>query len=213
MIQRSLIQTPPGAIFDEIYFVLCNLFGFGFSFGFSFWSRLTGSNLLNNKESPPAWTQEAYCLLCSKYSLCCPNWVLPHPDLAGGVTYLVPPGRVPPGRVPLQQGIPPAGYSPAWYPSGRVPPTGPGRVSPHWTWQCTPPTGVCPMAFWEMLQSIMGYGYPPGVNKLTKWNYYLPVVLSTRVVIIEVFTNSLQYKQFTAKYLTLKCNTLVPRDV
>ena len=48
----------------------------------------------------------------------------------------------------------------------------------------TPP-GVCPMEFWVMLQSIMGYGYPPplGVNKLTKWNYYLPVVLRTRAVI------------------------------
>ena len=49
------------------------------------------------------------------------------------------------------------------------------------------------MAFWEMLQSIMGYGYPPpppGVNKLTKWNYYLPVVLRTRAVIspLGIFT-------------------------
>ena len=41
------------------------------------------------------------------------------------------PGLVPPGRVPL----------------GRVPPPG-------------YPPGVCPMAFWVMLQSIMGYGYP-----------------------------------------------------
>ena len=43
--------------------------------------------------------------------------------------------------------------------------------------------GVCPMAFWVMLQSIMGYGYPPlGVDKLTKWNYYLPVILRTQAV-------------------------------
>ena len=64
----------------------------------------------------------------------------PHPDLAGGV----PPGRVPPPgypptRVPPCQGIPP------WLDLAGYPP---------------PPTS-CPMAFWEMLQSIMGYGYPP----------------------------------------------------
>ena len=82
------------------------------------------------------------------------------------------------------------GYPPPWpgrgggeYPDpppGRVPlppPAGPGRVPP-------PPSG-CPMAFWEMLQSIMGYWYPPpppGVDKLTKWNYCLPVVLRTAVI-------------------------------
>ena len=64
--------------------------------------------------------------------------------------------RVPPGRVPHWQGSPPAGYPLAGYPPGwtweGTPPTGPGRV---------PPPSVCPMAFWEMLQNIMGYGYPP----------------------------------------------------
>ena len=34
-------------------------------------------------------------------------------------------------------------------------------VPPTWTWPGTPPPGVCSMAFWVMLQSIMGYGYPP----------------------------------------------------
>ena len=65
------------------------------------------------------------------------------------------PGRVPPQGTPWQ-GIPPdrvpplAGYSPG---PGRVPP-------PQLDLAGTPPPG-CPMAFWEMLQSIMGYGYPP----------------------------------------------------
>ena len=71
---------------------------------------------------------------------------------------------------PPRQGTPLPGYPLAGYPPGR-------------TWQGTPPPGGCPMAFWEMLQSIMGYGYPPpGVDKLTKWNYYLPVILRTRAV-------------------------------
>ena len=68
-----------------------------------------------------------------------------------------PPSRVPPWSWPgggysaylgtPQQGTPQQGMPP-------------GRYPPGWTWQGTPP-GVCPMAFWEMLQSIMGYGYPP----------------------------------------------------
>ena len=29
----------------------------------------------------------------------------------------------------------------------------------------------------------MGYGYPPHVDKLTKWKYYLPIVLRTQTVI------------------------------
>ena len=41
------------------------------------------------------------------------------------------------------------------YPRQGTPPAGPGRV---------PPLGVCPMEFWVMLQSIMGYGYPPQVS-------------------------------------------------
>ena len=39
-------------------------------------------------------------------------------------------------------------------------PAGPGRVRP--------PPSVCPMAFWEMLQSIMGYGYPPRCGQTNK---------------------------------------------
>ena len=66
-------------------------------------------------------------------------------------------------------GTPPGGY-PVRYPPGGsgYPPGVPGQVPP-------PPGGVqvfpprCLMAFWEMLQSIMGYGYPlPGVDRQTK---------------------------------------------
>ena len=52
-----------------------------------------------------------------------------------------------------------------------------------------PPASVCPMAFWEMLQSIMGYGYPPPLwtdrwkdRRVSK--HYLPVVLRTWAVTI-----------------------------
>ena len=155
------------------------------------------------QESPPAWTQEAYRMPCIEYSFCCPTWVLPpHADLAmGGGTW--------PGS-PLA-GYPPwldlAGYSPnlTWSggvpdqgtppPPSRVPPqldlagypppAGPGRV---------PPPGVCPMAFWEMLQSIMGYGCPP-CGQTDGWKdrrvskHYLPVVLRTRAVINPVRRN------------------------
>ena len=58
---------------------------------------------ITQQESPPAWTQEAYRPLRSKYSFCCPTWGgggtqsddrgvphprkggTPHPDLAGGI--------------------------------------------------------------------------------------------------------------------------------
>ena len=121
--------------------------------------------------------QKAYCPPCSMYTLCCPNWV-PPPVLTwpGGYLPGYPQQGTPPSRVPPRQSTPQAGYPlpPGW--------TWQGTPPPGWTWQGNPP-GVCPMAFWELLQSIMGYGYPPpGVNKLTKWNYYLPVVLRTRAV-------------------------------
>ena len=115
----------------------------------------------------------------------------PHPDLAGGgypswvpppagyplswpgwgVPYLgTPPTGYPlagysPGIIPPQQGTPPAGYPPPPAGPGRVPPQVSahgilGNVAKHYgIW--VPPLGVCPMAFWVMLQSIMGYGHPP----------------------------------------------------
>ena len=97
----------------------------------------------HQQESPPAWMQEAYRPLCSKYSLCCPNWVPP----LGGV-----PGQVPPPggsgypRGGTQSGTPPGGTR-----SGQVryPPGGSGY--PPWggtrSGQVPPPRGS---------------GYPPG---------------------------------------------------
>ena len=67
------------------------------------------------------------------------------------------PSWVPPSWVPTLAGYPPPGYPP-WQgtPHLGTPLAG---YPPIWTWQGTPPG--CPMAFWEMLQSIMGYRYPP----------------------------------------------------
>ena len=81
-------------------------------------------------ESPPAWTQEAYRPLCSKYSLCCPNWVPP-----GGYPVRYPPGGYPdppggvPSQVPPRGGVPgpPRGY-PVRYPRGGTRSGTPGGV-------------------------------------------------------------------------------------
>ena len=83
-----------------------------------------------------------------------PSW--PGGTLPGGYPIWVPPGRVLPlswpGGVPcwgvLYLGTPPV----LTWQGTPPPPTGPGWV---------PPPSVCPMAFWVMLRSIMGYGYPP----------------------------------------------------
>ena len=91
-----------------------------------------------------------------------------------------PPGGVPgPDRVPPRggypdldlTGYPPGGYPVRYPPPGGVPGPGPDRVSPpgggYLDLTGYPPGGGypdpprCLMAFWEMLQSIMGYGYPP----------------------------------------------------
>ena len=137
-----------------------------------------------------------------QYSFCCPNWV--------------PPGRVSP--VLTWWGVhymctPLAGYPPAGYPHHDLV----GDTLHGYPQQGTPhrvPPSVCPMAFWEMLQSIMGYGYPPvsapwhsGKPCKALWDmgtppvdrqidgwkdrrmskHYLPIVLHTRVVNIRVF--------------------------
>ena len=173
---------------------------------FSVWNRI-----FCKQESPPAWTQEAYRPPCSEYSFCCPTWVPPQQGTPpswpgrGGTWPGYPPARVP----PLWPGYPLAGYPPGQgtprqgtpqpgSPQQGTPLAGPGRVPPQldltrvpppwpgyppsWTWQGTPPaapwhSGKCCKALWDM-------GTPP-VNKLTKWNYYLPVVLRTRAVIIK----------------------------
>ena len=151
------------------------------------------------QESPPAWTQEAYRPPCSEYSFCCPTWVPP----PGGYPVRYPPGggtRTPPVRYPPWGGT----RTPLGVP-GQVPPQGgypdppgvPGQVPPPGGVPGHPPGGVPgqvpprggyltgypprPMAFWEMLQSIMGYGYPPPVDRqMDEWKdrrlskHYLP---------------------------------------
>ena len=150
------------------------------------WQHFFGRTILmmlwlNNhkQESPPAWTQEAYCPPCSEYSFCCPNWV---PPRAGYPRQGFPLAGFPPGRVPPQQGTPPGrvlprqGTSPAGYPPPQLDLAG------------NPPPDVYPMAFWVMLHSIMGYGYPPPLWT-DRWKdrhvskHYFPVVLRTRAAI------------------------------
>ena len=127
--------------------------------------ELMSSKNFKKQESPPVWTQEAYHPPCSKYSLCCSTWVPPqagYPPILTwlGGTYLGTPWQgTPPSWT--WQGPPRldlAGYPPGWTWQG---------TPPGWTWQGTP-LGVCPMAFWEMLQSIMGYGYPPECEQTNK---------------------------------------------
>ena len=114
------------------------------------------------------------------------------PYLGGYPTRGVPyPGGTLPGGVPCPGGVPNLGGTlPGGYPTGgdpgngAPPPSGPGRVPPclshgilgdaakhygiwvppppGWTWPGIPP--VCHMEFWVMLQSIMGYGYPPRLD-------------------------------------------------
>ena len=83
-------------------------------------------------------------------------------------------------RVPPQPGTPPTRVPPRVPPLVRVPPS-----------QGTPPTGPGRVPPPRLPHSILGnvakhYGIrvpPPPVDKLTKWKYYLPVVLRTRAVI------------------------------
>ena len=117
------------------------------------------------QERPPAWTQEAYRPPCSKYSICCPNWVpSPCPDLAGGYLTWVPPCRVPPGRVPPSRVHPPAGY-----PTGRVPPwqgtplAGPGRVPPQAGPGRVPPPRWLPHGILGNVAMHYGIWVPPQV--------------------------------------------------
>ena len=70
------------------------------------------------------------------------------------------PGSPPPGGYLTQVPPPRGGPDPGNPPPGGVPGSGTPRGGPG-----TPPPPRCLMAFWEMLQSIMGYGYPPPVDR------------------------------------------------
>ena len=111
-----------------------------------------------------------------------PPWQGTRP-LAGYPPAGYPPGRVPPARVPPHQGTPPARVPPrldlAGYPP--PPPAGPGRVPP-------PPLRGCPMAFWAMLQSIMGYGYPPRCEQTE--NITFPILRMRAVMMVTAGLNN-----------------------
>ena len=159
------------------------------------------------QESPPAWTPEAYRPPCSKYSLCCPNWVPPQQG-------------TPPGRVPPRQGTPQPGYPPG---QGTPPSQGtpwPGYPLPPPTptpSQGTPPwldlAGYHPPS--QLPHGILGnvakhYGIwvpPPGMNWQTKWNYNLPVVLRTRAVI--KIRLHLRTMTWTSYYYPIPCNAFL----
>ena len=102
-----------------------------------------------------------------------PGRVLPVLTWPGGYPSWVPPlaGYPPAGYSPWQGTPPvltwPGGY-PMWVPPWQGPPqTGyplagyPQQGTPQLDLAGYHPLGVCPMEFWVMLQSIMGYGYPP----------------------------------------------------
>ena len=134
-------------------------------------------NLTNNhdktiykQESPPVWTQEAYHPPCSEYSFCCsilaetPPTDWPPPQLADPPHWTDPHSWTDP---------PPSWTDPPWL---DWPPLA-GLTPPCLDWPplagLNPPTWTDPLWLdWP----------PPGVNKLTKWNYYLPIVLRTRAV-------------------------------
>ena len=121
-----------------------------------------------------------------------PTWVppIPHPDL--GTPPHPGPGGYPAMGVPcLGTPHPGLGGYPAkgiaylhtpcpglgGYPAGGTLPGYPQQGTPHPDLAGYPPqldlTGyppsVCPMAFWVMLQSIMGYGYPPRYGQTDGW--------------------------------------------
>ena len=136
-------------------------------------SRSPGKNT-DKQESPPAWTQEAYRPPCSEYSFCCPTRGGVRVPPQGGSGYPPrggsgsPPGGTWPGSPP--GGVPDPGTPP---PGGggylTRPPRGLGTPPPGGYLTRVPPPGG-------------GTWTPPGVDRQTKWNYYLPVVLRTRVV-------------------------------
>ena len=129
---------------------------------------------LQRQESPPAWTQEAYCPPRS-HGKCL--------LFKGGVLWIppqtwdgVPPQTwdgVPP-HLDLGWGTPPGpgmGYPPTWTWDGVPPPT--------WTWDGTP-----------LPRTEMGYppypdlrwDTPPPPQMWTDWNYYLPPSFGWRAV-------------------------------
>ena len=101
-------------------------------------------NLGTKQESPPVWTQEAYCMLCSKYMLCGSSWGNPPSSDLGSVytPILTWDGGTPPSWT--WDGVPllltwDGGTPPSWTWVG-VPPilTWDGVPPPHWQYRVTP---------------------------------------------------------------------------
>ena len=100
------------------------------------------------------------------------------PSWPRGVPYLGTLWQGTPQQGTPWQGTPLAGYPPRCLSHGIL-----GNVAKHYEiW--VPPIGVCPMVFWVMLQSIMGYGYRPPCGQTDRHvsKHNLPVVLRTRAV-------------------------------
>ena len=120
-------------------------------------------NFYFKQESPPAWMQEAYRPWCSEYSFCCPILTDPNHSSPLPADWPDPP---PPPHWLTHLTPPPAGWPPCQL-TDLTPCQLTDLTPPPAGWP--PPGGLTP---------------PPLVDKLTKWNYYLPVVLRTRAVII-----------------------------
>ena len=140
-------------------------------------NKINVKTLISNKieeenvkqESPPAWTQEAYCPPCSEYSFCCPTRVPPpggggsgYPPGGGYLTGYPPGGtRTPPGG----PGTPRGGYLTGYPPGGGTWPGYPPAASWH--------SGKCCKALWDM-------GTPPPCGQTDWWmdrrvsKHYLP---------------------------------------
>ena len=137
------------------------------------------------QESPPAWTQEAYRPRCSKYSLCCPNWVPPPPQPGYPPSQGTLPGQgTPPAGSPPSQGTPPARVPPQLDLAGYPPSQGTPRQG------TSPPARVPPQLPHGILGNVAkhyGIWVPPlWTDRLMDRRvskHYLPVVLRTRAVI------------------------------
>ena len=145
------------------------------------WIQLGINHQHIKQESPPAWTQEAYRPPRNKYMLCCSCWggtpggrppcltLGGHPP-AGGVPWAgTPLPRVPWAGAPLVGGeprwVPPLiwmGYPPTISWTGYTPPPSAGRGTP-------PPSAGWGTTPHHQLDGVP----PPGVDRHTKWKYYL----------------------------------------
>ena len=93
-------------------------------------------------------------------------------------------------------------------------PAGPDSLPAGWTWlppswlDLTPPcrlTDLTPPTCWTWPPP------PPGVDRQTKWNYYLPVVLCTWAVTIKSLQNGLQSNSGVTPFVTDRVRSTMAR--